>query len=85
MNRSHITSEISKMLPDKKEAKELVAKVFGLITDALKKNEKVVISNFGTFKIKVTKEREYRNPQTGDKLTLPSRKSVKFKPSKNIL
>jgi DNA-binding protein HU-beta len=38
----------------------------------------------GRFKIFEAKEREGTNPKTGEKLTIPARKKISFKPSKQF-
>lgn len=84
MTKSGIAREVSKLMADKKQAIMLVDKIFKLIKDSLKKDEKVMISGFGTFKIKNRREKNYYNPKTREKITLPPKKAVKFKASKNF-
>lgn len=52
--------------------------LFNLITDGMKSGEKVAIRNFGTFEMTDAKEREGRNPQTGEKMIIPAKKRAKF-------
>ena len=47
-------------------------------------SNKVVISNFGTFEPKITKPRIARNPKTNEKVPVSSKKTIKFKISKNL-
>ncbi len=54
------------------------------IQEALSKEEKLKIIGFGSFSVEDRKEREARNPQTGEKITVPSKKVVKFKPGKKL-
>ncbi|MCP5046930.1 MAG: hypothetical protein GY940_07140, partial [bacterium] len=46
--------------------------------------EKVVFSNFGTFKVIQRREKRVINPNNKEKIVIPSRKIVKFLPSKNL-
>ena len=46
------------------------------------KEDKISIFNFGTLEVKESKERKGHNPATGEPLTIPASKSVKFKQSK---
>ena len=48
----------------KKISETLLDEFFSIILEHLKKNKKVKISKFGTFKVKFKKEREGRNPKT---------------------
>ena len=59
-----------------------------VMTDMLKENKKRIhleIRNFGSFDIVPTKlRRNARNPKTKQKVIIPPRKKITFKPSKNI-
>ena len=54
------------------------------VSDSLLKNESVTISGFGTFMISARRARRGRNPQTGESITIPARKVVRFKTGKNL-
>ncbi|MFA6433066.1 MAG: HU family DNA-binding protein [Elusimicrobiales bacterium] len=84
MNRLEIIREISKHLTTEKDAKLAVLKTFELMAKALRGNEKVVISNFGTFKVKDRMPRQARNPKTNQRVMVGPRKSIRFKPSKKL-
>ena len=45
---------------------------------------KYILKNIGTFKVILKKERLGRNPKTNQEFLIPPRKSITFKPSKNI-
>ena len=49
-----------------------------------KKNSKVTLVGFGTFKNVYRKTRMGRNPQTGEQMKIKGRNVVTFKPSKNL-
>jgi nucleoid DNA-binding protein len=84
MNRLELIREISKHLTTEKDARLAVVKTFDLMTAALRNNEKVVISNFGTFKVKDRMPRQARNPKTNQRVMVGPRKSIRFKPSKKL-
>jgi integration host factor subunit alpha len=72
----------------KKEAGEIVEEVFAIIRHCLRHGEKVKISGFGTFVVNHKKARRGRNPQTGETITIESRRVLTFKPSqvlKNLM
>ncbi len=50
-----------------------------------KKEEKIQLSGFGTFYIKVRQPRIGRNPRTGDLYKIPVRYNLTFKPSQNFV
>jgi Bacterial nucleoid DNA-binding protein len=85
MNKEEIIQEISKHLFDKKQAKIAVETTVNIMKEALKKGDKVVLSNFGTFKTKDSRPISLKNPKTGKEIPVPSKTRVRFKASKNIL
>ncbi len=85
MNKDDVVRHLARHVLDKKQAKISVDKVFEIIKHGLKRDGKVVISNFGTFHLKTALPVTRRNPKTGDKVQVPSKKKVRFKPSGNLL
>jgi len=65
----------------KKEAAAIVEVILDVMKDALKKDEKIKISSFGTFTVKPKNKRRGRNPKTGETLEITARKVLTFKPS----
>ena len=65
----------------KKECAPIVESFFEIIKDELGKGNPVNISGFGKWVVKSKRERNGRNPQTGEDLTIAARKVVSFKPS----
>ena len=70
--------------PDKKFVENIVNSTFKVIARELQKQGKITCSSFGTFKVSKRKARDGRNPRTGEPIKIEERKSVKFKPSKNL-
>src|SRR5215203_1520017 len=68
----------------KKETEQLIDTVLASITDALVKGEKVDLRGFGTFQVSGKKERQGRNPKTGEALTIAARNVAVFKPSNEL-
>lgn len=85
MNRLNVIRAVAKILTTKTEAALAVETTFNAIGEALRTDEKVVISNFGTFRVKYRRARSGRNPKTGAAVSVPERKSVRFKASRNLL
>ncbi|MDE2293163.1 MAG: HU family DNA-binding protein [Elusimicrobia bacterium] len=75
---------MARVLTTKGEAAKAVETTFGTIRAALRADEKVVISNFGTFRVKTRRARVGRNPKTGAPVEVPPRKGVRFKASKHL-
>ena len=65
----------------KKEAGEVVESIFNTIKEALEAGEKIKASGFGNFLVRDKTARTGRNPQTGEEITISSRRVLTFKPS----
>jgi len=68
----------------KKDTEQIIDAVLASITEALLKGEKVDLRGFGSFQVSVKKERQGRNPRTGETMTIAARKVAVFKPSKEL-
>ena len=60
--------------------KEVIQKTLDHITESLAKGETVELRNFGIFKVRSRIGRMGRNPRTGEKVPIPDKKVVSFKP-----
>ncbi|MGD8261870.1 MAG: HU family DNA-binding protein [Desulfobacterales bacterium] len=86
MNKAEL---IEKMAKDAKISKAAAGKTLDSfmdgVTKALKKrNGKVTLVGFGTFKKVYRKTRKGRNPQTGEKIKIKGRNTVTFKAGKTL-
>ncbi|ARM30215.1 HU family DNA-binding protein [Prosthecochloris sp. HL-130-GSB] len=68
----------------KADAERAVNAFVGVVIDSLKAGEDVTLVGFGTFSVGDRGERQGRNPQTGETITIAARKVVKFKPGKAL-
>jgi len=68
----------------KKDASLTVNAVLDTIEKALKNEDSVALPGFGTFSVRERPERKGRNPQTGEEMTIPTGKVVRFKAGKNL-
>lgn len=68
----------------KKDATRAVEAVLDAVTKTLRRGEKVQIAGFGTFEVRARSAREGRNPQTGQTITIPARRSPAFKAGKAL-
>ena len=55
-----------------------------IMEKTLKKGQDVTLVGFGSFSVKKTAGRSGRNFKTGATIEIPPRKSVRFKPGKNL-
>jgi integration host factor subunit alpha len=85
MTKADIFKKVSENLGlSIKESAELVEAVFALMKSTLETGEKLKIAGFGNFEVKQKADRQGRNPQTGETITIEARRILSFKPS-NIL
>ncbi len=68
----------------KAKAAEAVHAVLGGIQEALKRGDRVAIAGFGVFEVTQRAERQGRNPQTGEPITIKASRSVRFKAGKTL-
>ena len=66
------------------QAQEIVQKVFDGITATLVQEGRIELRNFGVFEVKKRKPRKARNPRTGEKVKVPARMVVTFKPGREM-
>ena len=85
MNKTEFIATLAeKTGTSKKAAGENLNAVLNVITDTLKTGEDVAIAGFGKFYVADVAEKEARNPQTGEKMTVPAHKAPKFKFGSNV-
>ena len=80
MNKNELVRAIANKAGIKlKDADIALDAVIGAITDGLNAGEKVQISGFGTFELKVKPAREGINPKTQEKISIAETKLPAFK------
>jgi nucleoid DNA-binding protein len=58
--------------------------LLGSIAEALQANERVDLRGFGSFVVKEKKERQGRNPRTGETITIAAKRDASFKTGKEL-
>ena len=82
MNKADIISKIVEATNLKRaEADEAITSFLDSIKEGLKNGEKITIIGFGSFSVVERKARMGRNPQTGQEIEIPAKKTVKFNPA----
>jgi nucleoid DNA-binding protein len=66
------------------KTKEIVQQTFDAIVDALVEDKRIELRNFGVFEVKKRAARKARNPRTGEKVFVPEKFVVTFKPGKEM-
>ena len=68
--------------------KKDLEKIFNIILEeikySLKKGERVELRGFGTWSTHIQKARISRNPQTGEKINTPEKKTIHYKMAKEL-
>ena len=85
MTKQQLVGAVSeKTEQGKTEVEAVVDSILGTITEALSSNDRVDVRGFGSFVVKEKKERQGRNPRTGEAITIPARRDVGFKAGKEL-
>jgi DNA-binding protein HU-beta len=84
MNKSDLINEVGKVVKNRDDAHAVVNCVLSTIVKALKKDNKVMLSGFGTFKVVKKKERRGRNPRTGEMISIKANEVPRFIPSRSL-
>jgi len=67
-----------------KEAEKFFEAFSDTMLETFLENENIRMPKLGIFKVVTTKERKGYNPATGEEITIPARKQVKFKQSEHL-
>lgn len=85
MNKTDLTNEIAaKAGLSKADAKKALDATLESIAQALANEDKVQLIGFGTFAVVAKEARTGINPRTKEKIEIPARKVVKFKPAADL-
>src|SRR6476620_2199281 len=66
------------------KTKDIVQRTLDAIIQTLVAEGRIELRNFGVFEVKQRAPRKARNPRTGDKVYVPSKNVVTFKPGKEM-
>lgn len=68
----------------KTDAKKALDAFTSIVAEALKSDDKVGLIGFGTFSVYERQERTGVNPSTKNKIVIPAKKVVKFRPGMEL-
>ena len=66
------------------QATEVIQRVLDGITETLCEDGRLELRNFGVFEVRERKPRKARNPRTGEKVEVPAKRVLTFKPGREI-
>lgn len=85
MTKKEIVKEISDEIGlTQLKTKEIVQKTFDAIVKTLVEDRRIELRNFGVFEVKKRAARKARNPRTSEKVFVPAKFVVTFKPGKEM-
>ncbi|MGF1541637.1 MAG: HU family DNA-binding protein [Pleurocapsa sp.] len=83
MNKGELVDRISqKATVTKKQADAVLSAAIETIMEAVSEGDKVTLVGFGSFERRDRKEREGRNPKTGEKMSIPATQVPAFSAGK---
>ena len=86
MNKKELIQQIAHRTGNTQLVTQQFMKVFiDIVTEEVKQENIVALQGFGRFALWEQASRMARNPKTGDQVEILPRKSLKFKPGKNLL
>jgi integration host factor subunit beta len=85
MTKAELIDEVSKVVEmTRKDSETIVETIFDSIVSSLHKGDKIEIRGFGSFRTRQRQPRIGRNPKTGSRVEVPSKRIPFFKPSKEL-
>ena len=85
MNKTELVASIAEKTQLSKKDSEMALKAFiDVVSEELKKGEKIQLVGFGTFEVSDRAARTGKNPQTGEAIEIPASKAPKFKAGKAL-
>lgn len=85
MNKTDLIDAVAKATKlSKKDSESAISAVLDSISEALAKDDKVVLVGFGTFEVRKRAARKGRNPSTKQEIKIPASKAPVFKAGKGL-
>ena len=86
MTKSQLIETIADRVPHvpRRAVEAIVNAVWDTMVDALREGQRIEIRGFGSFAVKRRRPREARNPKTGQKVSVPQRRSLSFTVGKEL-
>jgi DNA-binding protein HU-beta len=79
-----VNAVVNKTNVSRTKAEDAVEAVFEAMKSALGKGERIELRRFGVFNVRPRKTGIGRNPRTGQEVSIPPGKAVRFKPGKEL-
>src|SRR5467141_3650749 len=85
MTKAELIEEVSRVVEmTRKDSEVIVEAIFDSVVRSLRGGDKIEIRGFGSFRTRQRQPRVGRNPKTGTRVEVPSKRIPYFKPSKEL-
>ena len=85
MNKADLVAAVAAKTGDTKKNAEAAVNAFvDVVTESLKKGDKVQLVGFGSFEVRKRAARKGRNPQTKEEIKIPASKAPVFRAGKQL-
>jgi DNA-binding protein HU-beta len=85
MNKKDIVDAVAARTGfDRAEAERAVEAFMSTVISSLAEGRKITVQGFGSFSVRDREERIGRNPRTGQTMTIPAARVVRFVPGKSL-
>ncbi len=85
MTKAELIEEVARVVEvTRKDSEVIVDAIFESVVRALRNGDKIEIRGFGSFRTRQRQPRIGRNPKTGARVEVPSKRIPYFKPSKEL-
>ncbi len=85
MNKGELVDAVAKMTNHtKKDCDTIISAALEAVMEAVATGQKVTLVGFGSFEPRERQQREGRNPQTGEKMTIEATKVPAFSAGKSF-
>ena len=84
--KSELLKELKKSYPNflSRDLNKVIDIIIKEIKEALNRNEGCEFRSFGSFRTNIQKASIRRNPKTGEKVSVPKKRTIKWKMSKDL-
>ncbi len=79
-----VNAVVERTKVSRSKAEQAVETVFEAMKNALGRGDRIELRRFGVFNVKPRKTGIGRNPRTGEEVSIPPGKAVRFKPGKEL-
>jgi DNA-binding protein HU-beta len=79
-----VNAVVERTKVSRSKAEQAVETVFEAMKNALGRGDRIELRKFGVFNVKPRKTGIGRNPRTGEEVSIPPGKAVRFKPGKEL-